>query len=55
MRRHDSCAGELHELGARHHVLDWFHLAMRVQHVAQATKSWLDATETDRHAGARLS
>src|SRR5271156_695879 len=36
------------------HVLDWVHLAMRVQHVAQATTSWPDATETDRQVGARL-
>jgi hypothetical protein len=35
--------------------LDWFHLAMRVQHVAQAATSWPDTTETDRHAGARLT
>jgi hypothetical protein len=32
-----------------------FHLAMRVQHVAQATMGWPDATETDRQAGARLA
>jgi hypothetical protein len=35
--------------------LDWFHLAMRVQHVAQAATSWPDTTETDRQAGARLT
>jgi len=35
--------------------LDWFHLAMRVQHVAQAATSWPDATETDRQAGTRLT
>jgi hypothetical protein len=46
--------GEAASPGPTHHVLDWFHLAMRVQHVAQAAKSWPDATETDRHAGARL-
>jgi hypothetical protein len=28
---------------------------MRVQHVAQAAKSWPDATETDRQAGTRLT
>jgi hypothetical protein len=28
---------------------------MRVQHVAQATMGWPDATETDRQAGARLA
>jgi hypothetical protein len=34
-------------------VLDWFHLAMRIQHVAQAVTSWPDTT--DRQAGARLT
>ena len=28
--------GEAASPGPTHHVLDWFHLAMRVQHVAQA-------------------
>ena len=41
--------------GPIHHVLDWFHLAMRVQHVAQAAKSWPDVTETDRQAGVGLA
>jgi hypothetical protein len=36
-------------------VLDWFHLAMGIQHVAQAAKNWPDATEADCHAGARLA
>jgi hypothetical protein len=36
-----------------HHVLDWFHLAMRV--VTQAATSWPDATETDRQGGTRLT
>ena len=31
------------------------HLAMRVQHVAQAATSWPDAMETDRQAGTRLA
>ena len=47
--------GEAASPGPTHHVLDWFHLAMRVQHVAQAAKSWPDATESDRQAGARLA
>jgi hypothetical protein len=47
--------GEAASPGPTHHVLDWFHLAMRVQHVAQATTSWPDATETDRQAGACLT
>jgi hypothetical protein len=47
--------GEAASPGPTHHVLDWFHLAMRVQHVAQAATSWPDTTETDRQAGARLT
>lgn len=30
-------------VGPARHVLDWFHLAMRVQHVAQAVKGWATA------------
>jgi hypothetical protein len=29
--------------GPTHHVLDWFHPSMRVQHVAQAARSWSGA------------
>jgi hypothetical protein len=47
--------GEAASPGPTHHVLDWFHLAMRVQHVAQVAMSWPDTTETDRQAGARLA
>lgn len=47
--------GEAASPGPAHHVLDWFHLAMRVQHVAQAIKSWPDATESDRQVGTRLA
>ena len=47
--------GEAASPGPTHHVLDWFHLAMRIQYVAQAAKSWPDATESDRQAGARLA
>jgi hypothetical protein len=47
--------GEAASPGPTHHVLDSFHLAMRVQHVAQAATSWPDATEVDRQAGARLA
>ena len=47
--------GEAASPGPTHHVLDWFHLAMRVQHAAQAAKSWPDATDSDRQAGARLA
>jgi len=47
--------GEAASSGPTQHVLDWFHLAMRVQHVAQAAKSWPDATETDCQVGAHLA
>ena len=47
--------GEAASPGPTYHVLDWFHLSMRVQHVAQAAKSWPDAAESDRQAGARLA
>jgi hypothetical protein len=47
--------GEAASPGPTHHVLDWFHLAMRIQHVAQAATSWPDATETDCQAGACLT
>ena len=30
-------------VGPARHVLDWFHLSMRVQHVAQAVKGWATA------------
>ena len=32
---------ERHE-GPVRHILDWFHLAMRIQHVAQCVKGWPD-------------
>jgi hypothetical protein len=35
--------------------LDWFHLSMRIQHAAQAAKSWPDVTANDRLAGNRLA
>jgi hypothetical protein len=47
--------GESVSPGPTRYVLDWFHLAMRVQHVAQAAMSWPDATETDRQTGTRLT
>jgi hypothetical protein len=47
--------GEAASPGPTHHVLDWFHLAMRVQHVAQAATSWPDATDADRQAGICLT
>jgi transposase len=40
--------GEAASPGPTHHVLDWFHLSMRVQHVDQAAKSSPDVSEDDR-------
>ena len=42
-------------VGPTQHVLDWFHLSMRIQHVAQAAMSWPDASAEDRKAGASLA
>jgi hypothetical protein len=36
-------------------VLDWFHLSMRIQHVAQAAMSWPDVSAEDRKTGASLA
>ena len=36
-------------------MLDWFHLSMRIQHVAQAAKSWPDTAAENCEAGTRLS
>jgi hypothetical protein len=47
--------GEAASVGPTHHVLDWFHLSMRIQHVAQAAKSWPDASAEDRKAGTSLA
>jgi hypothetical protein len=47
--------GESASIGPTRHVLDWFHLSMRVQHVAQTVKGWPDATDGDRQEGARLA
>ena len=47
--------GEAASVGPTHHVLDWFHLSMRIQHVAQTVKGWPDDTAEDRQEGARLA
>jgi hypothetical protein len=47
--------GEAASVGPTRHVLDWFHLSMRIQHVAQAAEGWSDASAEDRRAGTRLS
>jgi hypothetical protein len=46
--------GEAASPGPTHHVLDWFHLSMRVQHVDQAAKGWPDVSADDRRTGADL-
>jgi hypothetical protein len=47
--------GEAVSEGPVRHVLDWFHLAMRIQHVAQCVKSWPDTTAEDRQIGADVA
>jgi hypothetical protein len=47
--------GEAASLGPTQHVLDWFHLSMRIQHVAQTAKGWPDASAGDRRTGADLA
>ena len=47
--------GEAASVGPTCHVLDWFHLAMRIQHVAQAAKGWPNITDDDRQEGARIA
>lgn len=47
--------GEAASIGPTFHVLDWFHLAMRIHHVAQAVKGWPDNSNEDRHEGARFA
>jgi hypothetical protein len=47
--------GEAACVGPTSHVLDWFHLAMRIRHVAQAAKGWPADTPGAREDGARLA
>jgi hypothetical protein len=47
--------GESASPGPTHHVLDWFHLSMRVQHVTQTARSWPRATKEDLQQGDVLS
>jgi hypothetical protein len=47
--------GEAASVGPTHHVLDWFHLSMRIQHAAQAAKSWPNTSAEECAAGSRLS
>jgi hypothetical protein len=46
---------EAASVGPTSHVLDWFHLAMRIQHVAQAVKGWPEVTIKDRQEGTRFA
>jgi hypothetical protein len=47
--------GEAACVGPTRHVLDWFHLSMRIQQVAQAAMSWPDASAEDRKEGSSLA
>ena len=47
--------GETACIGPTNHVLDWFHLAMRIQHAAQAAKRWPADTPSEREDGVRLA
>jgi hypothetical protein len=47
--------GQAASTGTAFHVLDWFHLAMRVQHAAQCASGWPDATVRTRRDGARFA
>src|ERR1700761_6659458 len=47
--------GEAASTGTVFHVLDWFHLAMRVQHDTQCASGWPDATARARPGGARFA
>ena len=46
--------GEAASPGPTHHVLDWFHVSMRIQHVDQAAKTWPDVFADARQTGADL-
>jgi hypothetical protein len=47
--------GEAASPGPTRSVLDWFHLAMRIHHVAQAARGWPADTPDGRGDGARLA
>ena len=44
--------GEAASPGSTRHVLDWFHVSMRIHHVDQAAKSWPAVSADDRQTGA---
>jgi hypothetical protein len=47
--------GETASSGPTKHVLDWFHLSMRIQHVTQTIKSWPEVTPNDIAVGAQFA
>jgi hypothetical protein len=47
--------GATASLGPTRHVLDCFHLVMRIHHVTQAVKGWPNDTPENRAEGARLA
>lgn len=47
--------GERASPGPVRHVLDWFHLSMRVQHVAQAVVGWATVASADQERTAELA
>ena len=47
--------GEAASIGPTLHVLDWFHLSMRIQHVAQTVSGWPTALAQGDQEGARIA
>jgi hypothetical protein len=47
--------GEAASTGTVYHVLDWFHLAMRIQHAAQCAGGWPNNSPGDRRNRARFA
>ena len=47
--------GEAASIGTVFHVLDWFHLAMRIQHAAQCATGWPASTISDCRTRARFA
>ena len=47
--------GEAASVGTVYHVLDWFHLAMRIQHAAQCAGGWPANTANDCRNGAQFT
>jgi hypothetical protein len=45
--------GQAASTGTVFHILDWFDLAMRVQHAAQCASGWPNATVRGRRDGVR--